>query len=64
VNILDVSLVKVVPSHLNTNDLRGVSELLPTARQNVADAQETACNIEMTLGKVTWLIVEPFHNMR
>jgi hypothetical protein len=43
--MLDVSLVKVVPSHLNTNDLRGVSELLPTARQNVADAQDTAFNV-------------------
>ena len=62
--MLDVSLVNDEPSHLNTNDFRGVSELLPTTRQNVADAQETAFKVYTTLGKVTWLTVEPFHNMR
>ena len=60
----DVSLVNDEPSHLNTRDCRGVSELLPTTKQNVADAQETAFKEYTTLGKVTWLTVEPFHNMR
>ena len=60
----DVSLVNDEPSHLNTRDFCGVSELLPTTKQNVADAQETAFKVYTTLGKVTWLTVEPFHNMR
>ena len=65
VNKPEVSLVNDEPSHLKTNDFRGVSELLPTTRQNVADAQETAFKLYTTLGgKVTWLTVEPFHNMR
>ena len=64
VNKPEVSLVNDEPSHLNTNDFCGVSELLPTTRQNVADAQETAFKVYTTLGKVTWLTVEPFHNMR
>lgn len=64
VNKPDVSLVNDEPSHLNTSDFCGVSELLPTTRQNVADAQETAFKLYTTLGKVTWLTVEPFHNMR
>lgn len=64
VNKPDVSLVNDEPSHLNTSVFRGVSELLPTTRQNVADAQETAFKVYTTLGRVTWLTVEPFHNMR
>jgi hypothetical protein len=64
VNKLDDSLVNVVPSHFKTRDRRGVSVLLPTARQNVADAQEIASNRYAVLGKVTWLMLEPFQYIR
>jgi hypothetical protein len=51
--LLDDSLVKEEPSHLRTSDLCGVSELPPTIRQKVADAQETALSIEIPDGKDT-----------
>lgn len=64
VNMLDDSLVNVEPSHLKTSDRCGVSELPPTTKQKIVVAQETAFSIKIPVGKDTWLIVEPFHNMR
>ncbi|MFM8530694.1 MAG: hypothetical protein ACKOD2_13675 [Ilumatobacteraceae bacterium] len=59
------SRVSVVPFHLNTSDfLLGVSEVSPTTRQKVPEAHETAFRDLVSVGKATWLIADPFHNMR
>jgi hypothetical protein len=58
------SRVSVVPFHLKTSDFLGDSEVSPTTRQKVPEAHETAFNVRVSVGKATWLIADPFHNMR